>query len=304
MDAMGPLANELGVKHLSQDGFLRLLDHVLANVQPERLFSGKRTAPPASGHIEMHAFHVFDIPLTGRKHVICPHLGKETELHMRPGDALHSPPLAWKLPLWDEGHELFCLVYKKDVVRLTYVDISRPLPPDEWPVCRCFYHTQLPASEGMHGLLHALELLAEEGDPEQAGPPLLLGLARLTRAQLAADRAAVMGKAQVTFQKAQQYLVENFASPLDRQQVADALRLHPGYLSRLFREQSGMTFSHYLRKLRLEHAALLLRETDALIDEIADRCGYRSATFFVTAFRQHFGLPPGRFRAVKRSQAR
>jgi AraC-like DNA-binding protein len=223
---------------------------------------------------------------------------------MRPGDVLHSPPLAWKMPLWDEAHELFCLVYKRDVVRLTYVDVSQPFPAGERPACTCFYHTQLPPAEEIQSLLHTLEILAAEGDPAEAGPPLVLALVRLTRAQLVADRAVLMSKAQVTFQKAQQYLMENFGSPLDRQQVAGALRLHPGYLSRLFRQQSGKTFSHYLRRLRMEHAALLLRETDALIDEIADHCGYRSTTFFVTAFRKHFGLPPGRFRAAKRSQAK
>lgn len=42
---------------------------------------------------------------------------------------------------------------------------------------------------------------------------------------------------------------------------------------------------------------MLLRETDLLVDEVADRCCYRSTTLFTAAFKTRFGLPPARYRS-------
>ena len=54
---------------------------------------------------------------------------------------------------------------------------------------------------------------------------------------------------------------------------------------------------------------MLLRETDLLVDEIADRCGYQSTTFFTAAFKKRFGQPPARYRnshiaGIQRNSAR
>ncbi|HEX2948308.1 MAG TPA: AraC family transcriptional regulator [Armatimonadota bacterium] len=293
---MGPVAQQLHLEHFSQQGFVRLIDHVINRITPQRVIFGRKDAPPDSGQLEMYPSHVFDVPLSGEKHVICG-AGQHTEhglLH--PGDVLYSPPLAWKWPVWDRLHELCCFVFTEKLIRVTYVELPAPLPDGQRPVCVCFYHTQLPPSVGIRNILHTLSVLAAEGDPENATVDLTRGLFRMARAQLVADQTPLMTKAQVTFQQVQQYLVENFGQPINRKLVARIFQLHPGYLSRLYQERCGVTFSHILQKLRMEHAALLLKETDFSIDEITVRCGYRSTTFFITAFRKYYGMSPGRFR--------
>ncbi len=65
-------------------------------------------------------------------------------------------------------------------------------------------------------------------------------------------------------------------------------------LSRLFREQTGMTFPQWRGQLRLQHALTLLAGGTA-VTAVAAGCGYRSASAFIEAFRQAFGHTPGRY---------
>jgi AraC-like DNA-binding protein len=63
-------------------------------------------------------------------------------------------------------------------------------------------------------------------------------------------------------------------------------------LSRLFKSDVGMSFPQWRLRLRLHHAALLLAE-DLPVTVVAHRCGWSSASAFITAFRLAFGYTPG-----------
>jgi AraC-like DNA-binding protein len=65
-------------------------------------------------------------------------------------------------------------------------------------------------------------------------------------------------------------------------------------LSRLFREQTGISFPQWRGQLRLHHALKLL--ADGLpVTRVAADCGYRSPSAFIEAFRAAFGTTPGRY---------
>ncbi|WPL16991.1 Stalked cell differentiation-controlling protein [Thiorhodovibrio winogradskyi] len=67
-------------------------------------------------------------------------------------------------------------------------------------------------------------------------------------------------------------------------------------LTRVFREQVGMSPYEYLQQLRLERGRGLLNDTDLQVQLIADRVGYRNAGDFTRAFRRHFGVTPRQYR--------
>ena len=67
-------------------------------------------------------------------------------------------------------------------------------------------------------------------------------------------------------------------------------------LTRIFRDQVGMSAYEYLQQLRLERGRALLRDTDLQVQLIADRVGYRNAGDFTRAFRRHFGVTPRQYR--------
>jgi AraC-like DNA-binding protein len=64
-------------------------------------------------------------------------------------------------------------------------------------------------------------------------------------------------------------------------------------LSRLFREQTGITFPQWRTQLRLHHALKLLA-TGMAVTLVATECGYHSASAFIESFRLAFGTTPGR----------
>jgi hypothetical protein len=53
----------------------------------------------------------------------------------------------------------------------------------------------------------------------------------------------------------------------------------------------------------MDEAALMLETSDDAIDRIADRVGYETTTAFSKAFRQHYGISPGRYRSANGSDA-
>lgn len=89
-------------------------------------------------------------------------------------------------------------------------------------------------------------------------------------------------------------------SGLDAGRVADLHKLSVRYLHTIF-ASANTTFSTELLRIRLEHAAGMLRDPrfkDLSMLEIAWRCGFCDASHFSRRFRQKFMYAPGAFRAA------
>ncbi|MGW0337305.1 AraC family transcriptional regulator [Streptomyces sp. NPDC003011] len=65
-------------------------------------------------------------------------------------------------------------------------------------------------------------------------------------------------------------------------------------LSRLFRQELGMTFPQWRTQSRLYHALRMLAE-DTSVTTVAHRCGWSSASAFIDVFRRAFGCTPGAY---------
>lgn len=72
-------------------------------------------------------------------------------------------------------------------------------------------------------------------------------------------------------------------------------------LARRFAAEVGMAPHAYLTRLRMQEAAVLLRESDDGLAAIAARVGYDSEFAFNRAFRRAMGVPPGLYRREGRS---
>jgi AraC-like DNA-binding protein len=91
----------------------------------------------------------------------------------------------------------------------------------------------------------------------------------------------------------------NLTDDLDLAILAGVAALSPFHFVRLFRRRVGEPPVRHLRRLRLERAALLLRESDEPVTGIALDAGFGSLSNFVTAFREAFGASPGRWRRAR-----
>jgi AraC-like DNA-binding protein len=67
-----------------------------------------------------------------------------------------------------------------------------------------------------------------------------------------------------------------------------------------FTKLVGQSMYRYLIARRMSEAAFLIETSDDGIAQIATRVGYQTAATFSKLFHRHHGLPPGRYRAVRR----
>lgn len=79
-------------------------------------------------------------------------------------------------------------------------------------------------------------------------------------------------------------------------ELAEHAGLSTRQLLRMFAQTLGEGPAHYHRRLRLEHARGLLRNTGISVTEVASAVGFESLAHFCRAYRQQYGLSPGRDR--------
>jgi AraC-like DNA-binding protein len=94
-------------------------------------------------------------------------------------------------------------------------------------------------------------------------------------------------------ERVRQILRENLAEPPALDALGKQVGCSPFYLSRLFSQESGMTIQQYLRHLRMERAAELLRTGQCNVTEAAFQVGYNSLSHFSGSFREIYGCCPG-----------
>ena len=87
-------------------------------------------------------------------------------------------------------------------------------------------------------------------------------------------------------------------STLTVRQLAEQVGCTADYLSNLFSIATREHLSSYINRLRVERAAHLLRESSLSGKEIAWACGFSSQSYFIRAFRAHFGQTPKTWRVA------
>lgn len=71
-------------------------------------------------------------------------------------------------------------------------------------------------------------------------------------------------------------------------------------LSRSFKQITGEYFSDYLRRVRLDRACSMLKDTDMTVEQIMKRCGMRDATSFYKVFGEYTGMTPNKYRKINK----
>lgn len=94
-------------------------------------------------------------------------------------------------------------------------------------------------------------------------------------------------------QKVKKYIELGYKDNITLTEVAEKLGFHPNYLSTLFKQKTGTTFSDYLRKIRINKAIELMRSTNMKLYEIAIAVGYSDTAHFYRAFKKETGIAPG-----------
>ncbi len=84
---------------------------------------------------------------------------------------------------------------------------------------------------------------------------------------------------------------------LTLEELADSLGYNRSYLSRMIKEGTGMNFKDLILEKRMEHAAVLLKNSSLPIHEIIPRCGLANESYFYIKFREFYGCSPKEFKS-------
>ncbi|GGD87738.1 helix-turn-helix domain-containing protein [Paenibacillus nasutitermitis] len=113
------------------------------------------------------------------------------------------------------------------------------------------------------------------------------------------EKEAVSKQAR-TVKQVVQFVQERMQDELSLQMVADHFNLSVSYLSKIFKGETGQTYSEFILDLKMAKAKQWLEHTDIPIKEISSKLGYSSVQNFTRTFKQWFDVPPGEFRKWRR----
>lgn len=101
------------------------------------------------------------------------------------------------------------------------------------------------------------------------------------------------------------YINDNFSNQnLSAELLSEKVSLTPHYFGKVFKKVTGMTYTEYITRLRIEKAKELLVDTNYKINEIGEKCGFTNYSYFVTIFKKNEGITPNTYRSENNNLVR
>lgn len=111
---------------------------------------------------------------------------------------------------------------------------------------------------------------------------------------LASERTAASQNPHVN--KALEYIHTNYHRDIQVQELADSLHLNGNYLTKLFKQEMGITPIRYIQTMRFEKARHLLKYTHLTVAEVARQVGISDTLYFSRGFKAFCGCSPSEYR--------
>lgn len=92
------------------------------------------------------------------------------------------------------------------------------------------------------------------------------------------------------------YIRSHIQDSLTVETIADSLSLNSSYLSKLFKQEMGITLSRYIRNQKIDVACSMLRHLDESSLTIANYLGFSSQSHFIQVFKKTTGMTPEEYR--------
>ena len=102
-----------------------------------------------------------------------------------------------------------------------------------------------------------------------------------------------------TLQNAINFIDKNFDKNIVLKDVADAVNFSPVYFHKMFTSSLGITPHQYILNKRLESAKTYLLTTSYSMNDIVEKCGFSSVSYFASTFKKNVGITPSEFRQKK-----
>jgi AraC-like DNA-binding protein/ligand-binding sensor protein len=142
-----------------------------------------------------------------------------------------------------------------------------------------YFHTRVLPKKQYQAMLRLLEIF---------GRHLSILSNEIAVTSVSSEPAAVV--------KAKQFIAKNQDNALCLATVAKAVNTSTFYFCKLFKKTTGLTFTDYLTRVRIEKAKTLLLDPNRRVSEVAYEVGFQSLTQFNRVFKKILGESPTTFR--------
>ena len=97
-----------------------------------------------------------------------------------------------------------------------------------------------------------------------------------------------------------EYIKVNYNINIKMEDISEKLFFNKNYIGKIFKRETGMPVSEFIREIRLNEICRQLTETNKKISDIAISCGYNDMKSFYSAFKKRTGLTPKEYRDRQR----
>lgn len=99
--------------------------------------------------------------------------------------------------------------------------------------------------------------------------------------------------------KISEYLNEHYQEKIVLDDLVEKIFLSRTYLSKIIKEELGISFVDYLNQIRIEKSKALLTNSNLSLTDIAVSVGFQEQSYFTKVFKKIVGVPPGKYRNIK-----
>ena len=97
-------------------------------------------------------------------------------------------------------------------------------------------------------------------------------------------------------EQSRDYVRKHYREKIYLEDVAEALKISPTYLSRLFKRETGQNFQDYINEVRVDRAANLLKYSEMSLSEISQYVNFPNQSYFGKIFKKYKNMTPRAYR--------
>ena len=98
------------------------------------------------------------------------------------------------------------------------------------------------------------------------------------------------------------YVTTHYSEDLSLNTLAEKYFFNPSYISRAFKQQLNISFTDFIKSVRVREATLLLQNSDFSVIQIAEKTGFDSSTSLCRTIKTIMGTTPLQYRKAYKSR--